>query len=774
MPRSSGPRSRASIVARSTSSHGRRLAIALVLACGTAACGSDTTDPDPDPGPGWGSLGNLTGLWDATASGIAGLTSSGQIASCTARWVMSIDSVTGIGTEDFVLTQLPYTTTLSCAPGSSGIWLEAGVQLLVRQSGDSFALLTATRGDTFAVIRRPTAATLVGHLHGYQGAAFEAVRHAGTVDPNRAPYTFDLRPVYVDGEVGDSVVIPVQAYDAYYANIPDPAVRWSSSAPDIATVTAAGVVHDVKPGTTTLRATLDTMVRTMTFTVLEPAASLEIVSAPDSLIDPDTVYVQAVARDAQGQVLPNRRFQWSSSDPAIATVLDAGDLGYVLTTGPGIVTITARSNAASASVAIPVFPGVAQISVTGVPPGGQLIVGASVQLSAVPRDAHGNPLTGRPVSWTLDDAPFGALSLTPTGLVTARRTGHATVGAHAGDSTTRVTLFSVMDAGFTALAAGTGHTCGLTTSARIYCWGSATDGRAGPTDETGPGPSLVRSPETFAAVEAGDSHTCALNTAGAAFCWGRDEEGELGAAAGEFGEVLAVTGGHAFTRLTLGYRHTCGLTAAHTVFCWGDNELGELGRGTSGIGANPTPALVTGAHAFADVQAGGQHTCGLTTAGEAWCWGDNTFGELGLGTTDGLPHPTPVHAAPGLTFSALASAWGRSCGITTGGHVTCWGYVVGAPTEVAGLSGIVRITGGGTYGFCGLDAAGIVSCWGHTEPTVQFLPTMPLADITVGTISACALPVTGKAFCWGFNLAYQLGGESDGTVDGPVEIIGQP
>lgn len=87
---------------------------------------------------------------------------------------------------------------------------------------------------------------------------------------------------------------------------------------------------------------------------------------------------------------------------------------------------------------------------------------------------------------------------------------------------------------------------------------------------------------------------------------------------------------------------------------------------------------------------------------------------------------------------------------------------------------MVRITGGGTYGFCGLDAAGIVSCWGHTEPTVQFLPTMPLADVTVGTISACALPVTGKAFCWGFNLAFQLGGESESTVDGPVEIIGQP
>src|SRR5512147_1447186 len=122
MPRSSGPRSRASIVARSPSSHGRRLALVLMLACGIAACGSDATDPGSNPGPGGGTSGNLTGLWDATASGIEGLTVGGQPTRCSASWVMSIDSVTGFGT-DHVLTQLPYTTTITCGAGSSGTWL---------------------------------------------------------------------------------------------------------------------------------------------------------------------------------------------------------------------------------------------------------------------------------------------------------------------------------------------------------------------------------------------------------------------------------------------------------------------------------------------------------------------------------------------------------------------------------------------------------------------------------------------------------------------------
>ncbi len=106
--------------------------------------------------------------------------------------------------------------------------------------------------------------------------------------------------------------------------------------------------------------------------------------------------------------------------------------------------------------------------------------------------------------------------------------------------------------------------------------------------------------------------------------------------------------------------------------------------------------------------------------------------------------------------------------------MTCWGDFFGAvPAEVPGVTGIVRITGG-NLGFCGLNAAGIMSCWGVLPNLPPFTPSVPVADFTVGHLHACALPVTGKAFCWGQNLAYQIGGEDPGTVDGPVEIVGQP
>jgi alpha-tubulin suppressor-like RCC1 family protein len=738
----------------------------LATGCALAACGGETTQPNP---PGGGS--GLTGLWDASISGIKAIDLSGQTADCTASWVMSIDTL-AFSVIDPLGTQLPYTATIRCEPGETGIWPQRGRQFIVRQSGDSFAFLSAERGDTFMVGHLASATELSGRMAEpiYVGAVFSATRHAGS-DPNRSPFALDLFPQYLNAEVGDSAVMAVRVHDAYYAEIPDAPVRWSSSAPGVATVGSDGVVHGVATGDALITARIDTLVRFVAFTVLQPPASIAIVSAPDSLIDPDTTYIQAVARSANGQILFGRRFHWSTSDAAVATVGDGGDAGYLLTTGPGTVTITARSTTTSASVSIPVLAGVARIDVGGVPPGGAITIGNTAQLTATPRDAQGNALSGRPVMW-FADALLGSIELSPAGLVTAHRGGPGTVVVQVGDSTRRVNLVAQMDGRFTALAAGGSHTCGLTITGRIYCWGSEANGRIGPVLEGGPGGLPLPSPETFVAVEAGLEHSCALNAAGGAFCWGADDWGRLGQLGGGVGEVQTVPGGHAFTQLTAGGGITCGVTAAHAAYCWGFNQFGELGRGTTNVAANATPALVVGSHAFTEVRAGWSGACGLTTSGEAWCWGGNQAGELGLGTFDNLAHPTPVHATPGLTFSALAVGGARVCGLTAGGHVTCWGNSFGPPAEVPGVSGIVRITGG-NLGFCGVNGANIMSCWGLLEPHIEYTPSAPIADFTVGATHTCAVPVTGKAVCWGY-AGYQLGGEEPSTVNGPVEIIGQP
>ena len=97
----------------------------------------------------------------------------------------------------------------------------------------------------------------------------------------------------------------------------------------------------------------------------------------------------------------------------------------------------------------------------------------------------------------------------------------------------------------------------------------------------------------------------------------------------------------AFVALTAGVRHTCGLSAAGAAFCWGDNTFGQLGDGTTTD--RLTPTAVSGSLAFAYIKAGDLFTCGITSTGVAYCWGDNEYGQLGDGST--TPRSLPVKVA---------------------------------------------------------------------------------------------------------------------------------
>src|SRR3989454_4429496 len=95
-----------------------------------------------------------------------------------------------------------------------------------------------------------------------------------------------------------------------------------------------------------------------------------------------------------------------------------------------------------------------------------------------------------------------------------------------------------------------------------------------------------------------------------------------------------------FTAVSVGRHHTCGLTPAGSAYCWGDNSRGQLGDETTT--ARSSPVLVVGRVSYAAVSAGNSHTCGITAAGTAYCWGLNVQGQLGDGTTESRRRPVPV------------------------------------------------------------------------------------------------------------------------------------
>jgi alpha-tubulin suppressor-like RCC1 family protein len=106
---------------------------------------------------------------------------------------------------------------------------------------------------------------------------------------------------------------------------------------------------------------------------------------------------------------------------------------------------------------------------------------------------------------------------------------------------------------------------------------------------------------------------------------------------------VLVAGGLSFAAVSVGHQHTCGVTAAGAAYCWGSNDgvsSGALGDGTTVD--RWTPTLVTGGLSFVAVSAGVYHTCGVTAAGVIYCWGFNGFGQLGDGTFTDSSVPVKV------------------------------------------------------------------------------------------------------------------------------------
>ena len=294
------------------------------------------------------------------------------------------------------------------------------------------------------------------------------------------------------------------------------------------------------------------------------------------------------------------------------------------------------------------------------------------------------------------------------------------------DSVAPVNVWGLNDE-VTAITAGGFHTCAIFREA-VRCWGYNEAGQVGDGSKTNRlTPQIVVGfSNPVAAIAAGTNHTCAImEDSGAIKCWGENKNGQLGTGdKTDYPMAVSVDGvdGIQFSTVTGGDRHTCASTSNGNVWCWGYNSTGQLGIGTTELQTLPVKVLNID-HEITAVKAGDSHTCGLTYTGAVKCWGENIQGELGDGTT--IQRWTPVLTnGLGGTVSYIEAGGSHTCAVLVDNSVECWGlnqagqlgdgttFLRLNPTPVSGLTSPVRMLGAGSATTCAVTAYGEAKCWG--------------------------------------------------------------
>jgi alpha-tubulin suppressor-like RCC1 family protein len=312
-----------------------------------------------------------------------------------------------------------------------------------------------------------------------------------------------------------------------------------------------------------------------------------------------------------------------------------------------------------------------------------------------------------------------------------------------------------------------------------------------------PGTTAQAAPKlVFKAVSVGFVDTCALTTKGAVKCWGYNGDGELGNGTKVDSAVpVGVSGlGKNVKAISSGSYFTCALTTKGAVKCWGSNTYGQLGDNTTTDSATPVAVYGLGKGIKA-IAAGNFFACALTTKGAVKCWGANTYGQLGNGTTTSSAKPVGVTGL-GKGVKALAGGGYHACAVTTKGAPKCWGYNgegelgdntkvnSSVPVAVYSLSKGVKAMAAGSYTTCALTTKNQVKCWGYNgdgelgDGTTTSSLKPVLADglgkkvkaIAYGDIHGCAVNSSGVAKCWGYNGYGALGDNTTTTSSKPVEV----
>ncbi|WP_373997604.1 hypothetical protein [Bdellovibrio bacteriovorus] len=262
--------------------------------------------------------------------------------------------------------------------------------------------------------------------------------------------------------------------------------------------------------------------------------------------------------------------------------------------------------------------------------------------------------------------------------------------------------------------------CGVTIQGYLKCWGA---GGLGPVSST----QTIRVVDTSrkyhsVSVTPMDSAktACALTNENKLYCWGANASGQVGDGTNTTRpSPTLIAGGMDFIKVTMGSQFGCALTPTGEVYCWGANTSGQLGIGTNVASNTPVRVSLPGV-TFKNIQAGGNHVCAISDLDRVYCWGSNSGGILGIGTSTGTK-TSPELINDSATYVFLVARGIKTCGITTNQVVKCWGGNIATSPKDMQLTGTYNFLSVGDAHICGmvpdpLDLeVGRVKCWGDNS-----------------------------------------------------------